>query len=573
MKTVLRLAAVAIAIAGAVDPPVTRRAMRRLGVEFRLPAESDPHYARALELRTSMEKLLEPLVVVDARLTPDAVVAVADANLEGLDATRILSVPVTRETGTVILAVDAPARTIAGQRADVNVSVRGVGSAGRKSTIALEVQGSVLQTVEHTWRSNDERFDTRLSFAPPAARVYHARVRVLTEHVQQPSVADALVVATDDPLRVLAYEARPSWPVTFVRRTLEGDALFQTTSSARTSRPSATTTGEAPRALSALDPDRYDLLIVGALDELRDADLKALDQFVSRRGGALVLLPDRQLPASIRKVFDLPQFNEVLTEKPLEVRGAGTFLRASELLLTRASHAKPLATVHQGDDTRAAIVSVNRGEGRVIVSGALDAWRFRAVSPDAFGSFWRAVIADAALVAPPRLRVTVDPAIARPGDALTVSVAVRPTEFDRAASRLVLPPVSASLVDSAGGSQDIRLWPGGRVGALSAELTAPRAGRYTLSASMNGVSTTVPLLIDEEVMHPEANSAAANAYAARASGGAVSGDPTEVSRLVRAIDAGAEEQTMHPMRSGWWIVPFTSLLCAEWALRRRSGLK
>ena len=29
---------------------------------------------------------------------------------------------------------------------------------------------------------------------------------------------------------------------------------------------------------------------------------------------------------------------------------------------------------------------------------------------------------------------------------------------------------------------------------------------------------------------------------------------------------------VNPMRSAWWLVPFTALLCIEWALRRGRGL-
>ena len=105
------------------------------------------------------------------------------------------------------------------------------------------------------------------------------------------------------------------------------------------------------------------------------------------------------------------------------------------------------------------------------------------------------------------------------------------------------------------------------------QLPAPLAGRYTLSASMDGVSTTVPLLIEDDVMHVETDMTAANAYAARATGGAVSSDPEEVARLIRGVIAKEDERITHPMRSWWWVLPFTALLCAEWALRRHSGLQ
>ena len=74
-------------------------------------------------------------------------------------------------------------------------------------------------------------------------------------------------------------------------------------------------------------------------------------------------------------------------------------------------------------------------------------------------------------------------------------------------------------------------------------------------------------------MHPATDARAANAYAAVATGGAVAMDPDEVARLAKKIDTGVEERTTYPMRSWWWMLPFTGLLCVEWTVRRRSGLK
>jgi hypothetical protein len=90
---------------------------------------------------------------------------------------------------------------------------------------------------------------------------------------------------------------------------------------------------------------------------------------------------------------------------------------------------------------------------------------------------------------------------------------------------------------------------------------------------MSGVSTTVPLLIEEDAVHVHQDLAAANEYAARATNGAVSSDPDEIARLIEGVTAREDERRTRPMRSWWWIVPFTGLLCAEWALRRVSGLK
>ena len=43
--------------------------------------------------------------------------------------------------------------------------------------------------------------------------------------------------------------------------------------------------------------------------------------------------------------------------------------------------------------------------------------------------------------------------------------------------------------------------------------------------------------------------------------------------LRREVSAPPVRATTHPMRSGWWIVPFAACLSGEWWLRRRKGLR
>jgi hypothetical protein len=76
-----------------------------------------------------------------------------------------------------------------------------------------------------------------------------------------------------------------------------------------------------------------------------------------------------------------------------------------------------------------------------------------------------------------------------------------------------------------------------------------------------------------DAVHPVRDTNAALAYAARASGGAVLGSAGELGPALAAIAPGPVDITGHPMRSPWWMAPFTLLLCAEWTLRRRAGLK
>ena len=63
---------------------------------------------------------------------------------------------------------------------------------------------------------------------------------------------------------------------------------------------------------------------------------------------------------------------------------------------------------------------IPHGAGRILVSGALDAWRYRADKDSAFDRFWRSAIAGVALATPPAVDVEIAPAVARPGESVRI---------------------------------------------------------------------------------------------------------------------------------------------------------
>src|SRR6185503_977143 len=65
------------------------------------------------------------------------------------------------------------------------------------------------------------------------------------------------------------------------------------------------------------------------------------------------------------------------------------------------------------------------GAGRLVVSGALDAWRYRDAAASQFDLFWRELIANEAdRVAPP---IVIDPSrgVAAPGERIALDVTLR----------------------------------------------------------------------------------------------------------------------------------------------------
>ena len=571
MTILLRLTAIAIAIAAIIDPVIARNVSAPLPVDVLMPAASDPLYPEAAGLRERIAAALNERAILNGAERPQALIAIGRAPLPGtMGEVPTFSISPARPVSVSITDLRAPS-AIPGQQVPVVATVQGRGMAGRTTSFHLQRDGISIASVQHRWTTDDERFVGELQFAPTDVGVHRLRVTATTPDLDADVVADTVVVARDRRLRVLAYEGRPSWPLAFVRRSLEGDPLFDVATTARTTGRLATTSPTAPASLATLQADRFDAVIVGAPEVLSATDMNVLESFVSRRGGALLLLPDRRLPENVRRRFGLPALDEVVLETPLRTAGPGPSLRASELLLGPAEYAPGrLGIVRHGERDRAVVTTTLHGAGRILLSGALDAWRYRADTEGSFDMFWRGLVADVASQAPSRLTVSVVPSVTRPGDEISVSAKLRSTEFDDNESTISIPAVRAELIGVTGPST-VRLWPGSTIGTYEATLRAPGAGAYSLSVSAVGTSADAPLLIADDVTHAVSGSGRAAAFAAVATGGAVVTNVEELIDRIARLGAAKVEKRTRPMQSPWWIVPFAGALCVEWGLRRRLG--
>ena len=110
---------------------------------------------------------------------------------------------------------------------------------------------------------------------------------------------------------------------------------------------------------------------------------------------------------------------------------SGSALRASELVVPRSTRRRRrrLLAMEQSKSTRPVVVEYPLGAGRVLFSGAMDAWRYRASPDDGFGRFWRTRIAEAALAAPGRLEVSLVPECRSRATMSIVRRRVRATEW------------------------------------------------------------------------------------------------------------------------------------------------
>ena len=430
-RKLLRVIAVAIAIAGAIDPVIT--ADRRVKPDVSVvTAGRLPDPALADQVARTLESHFT--VVRGASLGAAAVVSVG-SELPPADARRLQPAfavfPEPRAPFVAITAADAPPVTQLQARMPVAVRVHTRAAQGRQLTVTLASGGVVVDRLTRDISGNETSEVVELGFIATATGDSTAVVTAEIAGAAAPAIVDLATRVIDQRWAVLVFDRRPSWMSTFVRRTIEADPRFVVTSRVSTSRGASISAGRPPEILASLPSlELFQTVITGAPDELTDADVSGLEAFMRQRGGTVVLLLD---VASENRPFErlagVTTWSHAARAEP-----AGTPL-ASEFVTpaTLPAWAEPLAPValtagkQAGAIAAPAVWQMPVGRGRLIISGALDAWRYRDRDADAFDRFWRSAISGAAQATPDSSAQPASPAT----PTTTAADARRPTPDDR----------------------------------------------------------------------------------------------------------------------------------------------
>jgi hypothetical protein len=565
MMRAMRSAAIVIAAGGVIDPACVVRSTERptLSVEILtspsllLPAEGGgtrQDAARRVRrmLRESLESEWE---VLDGPVSSAAArVVVADrpppidpGTWGDVQAPRMpvhvvtVAAPITPNVRVVGTA--APRQITIWDGAAIEASVEGRGLKGQKAVVSLLKDGVAIASREHEWRADVEVFDARLVFLPPAVGAHRLEVRVSSSASERTEIDNRVSLLVDVNAarrRVLVFQPRLSWMGTFVARAVERDPRLDLVIRAQASRGVAVSAGKDTPGF-----DAFDAVAIGAPDALTAADVDALSRYMIVRGGSVLVLADRKPTGPSLTLAPAASFDDVLLEKAVDLAPG---LRASEMSVPRQ--------LREGWETRASdrnrpvLLTVPRGRGRLVFSGALDSWRYREGS-----RYWQDLVAELAARTPSAVHLHVEPAVARPGEPIEVSSNATAARF---------------------GEETIRLWPGGEPGIFRGEFRAPAAaGSITVTAEKDGAAARTPVWIDPSAARAWMDDVAGlDAFAAAHGGRSVSAQ--DIGPLMAELRQSAVHRpvlrTTRPMRSAWWIAPFTALLAAEWTLRRRRHL-
>jgi hypothetical protein len=582
----LRWTAIAIAVLAFVDPSIVLngRARHRLGVvvqngsSMALPAADGPtRQAAAAQVVAALERDLGGEYEIGAGWAGDLAIVVGD-HFPGQtfpDEARIWTVTMPASLGpnVRISQIDAPSRVPPDTTVRLAIGIDAVQMIGSRSTVVVRTGGAEVGRAFHDWTADPESWVADIAAVPVGEPPFRFDVRVLSGSSERTDVDNRAEITIDQAarLRVFALEARPSWAGAFVRRALERDPRFEVGGRSRVSPKASVVSGdESQSSASVARFDDYDVVVVGGLDAITTDEQRALEHFAGARGGGIALIPDTRVAAAAIDRFipgvtvaeRLLERSSTLASKP------GVLSLESSELLESGSLPRDATVLATNRGSRQPIVWTSAtGDGRLLFSGALDAWRFRGTADEAFERFWQSTIAALALAARPPVEIQLTPNRAAPGERVEVSARVRKLERDRLGSQLA--------ISARAGGEVLRLWPDAVPGLFRGSFVArarPAAPSTLVTADAGErIRGQARLTIDDNVREAMAPPLALLA----ASHGGIDVAPGQLSELERSIRtalAPAQESRRHnPMRSAWWFIPFAACLSTEWWLRRRAG--
>jgi hypothetical protein len=387
--TWLRAGAVAIAVAGVVDPSLS--ATRSVKPDVSIIASARlPDPALVDRVAATLESRFH--VIRGASLGAGAAVLVGDSFPAGAtpSATRAFAVtPEPRAPFISITSATAPDTAHLQSRIPVAVRARVSAARGRTATFTLRRDGVAIDSVTSAIKGDDERVAVELGFVATATGSADLSVEAaIPGALPGPHVVDLRVQVGSARWTVLAFDRRPSWMSTFVRRAIESDPRFVVTSRIVTSRGAAATAGQPPESLGTLPSlDPFQAVIAGAPEALTPSDVAGLEAFMRQRGGTVILLVDEAVASpALRTLSGIERWTAVSRAEPT---GAPP-----------ASETFSPATVPPWAETAGhATWSMAIGRGRLVVSGQLDGWRYRDRDAAAFDTYWRRAVAGAAAAA------------------------------------------------------------------------------------------------------------------------------------------------------------------------------
>ena len=538
-----------------------------------------------------------------------------------------------------LLSVTAAETVLDGSRVDLDVSALASGRTEGTVELRLLENGRPREVRHVRVAGGGGPIREIFHVSPPAgvATVYTVEIPPLAgELVPENNTRSVLVQPPARTRRVLLVEGAPGFEHSFLKRALLGDRGLEVDSVVRKGKNDQgadTYYVQAARgrgaALSSGYPAdaatlfTYDTLVFANVtgEQLSGPQLDATRDFVSRRGGGLVVLGaqsflnrglggtalESALPIELSRRVDAATsssanrgtyrvalteegvqhpitrlgLNEDDTRKRWDVLPA---LAGAASLGTTRPGATVLATTSAAGASRPLIAVQRYGEGRSMVFTGEASWRWRMMLPStdrSYETFWRQSVRWLALGATDPVAVF-PAAAAGAGESVVIRTAVRDNTFTPIADAdvdVTLSGPDGRLVEARasaeeGESDDV---------LYAATFTPEQPGLYRVNVKARRGRTEIgsassALLVggaDLEMAQPRLNAALLERIAAQTGGHVI--ETGQIGRTVAALQSAAPAALMSARRdiwhTAWSLLLIIGLLSAEWLLRRKWGLR
>lgn len=532
-----------------------------------------------------------------------------------------------------IAALGGPRQALRNATVLLDVVVTHRGFDGVSLPLVVEDSGRIVTSATVRLSRDSESTPVRLRVPTPDAGARQLTVRVPIqpgELIAENNTRRALLTVRDQREKVLYVEGEPRPELKFARRAVSGDDQLQLVTLLRSARDKYLRLGvdDSLELVNGFPTSRaqlygYRAIVLGSIEAsfFTGDQLRMLSDFVSERGGGLLLLGGREAfaeggyvgtPLADVMPVELEVTSRSEDERLVEVKAVATadglrhptlqVAATDSLVSARWSTLPPLTTVNllsrakpgasvllqgrSGDRglTRPLLVAQRFGRGRVLALGAQDDWLWQmhadiAVDDSTHERLWRQMLRWLVNDVPDRVEASVDEE-SSPGDAIPLRAIVRDSGFIRRNGALV----SAFVTGAGGGaSQDVPFeWAIDRDGEYSASFVPAADGLQEVRVrAIDGADTTLspPAYVRvaepmDEYFNAERRDGLLEQLARETGGRSYSPDrAVDVARDLNYSAAGATAVR----RLDLWDAPLAliillTLLGGEWVLRRRRGL-
>jgi uncharacterized membrane protein len=428
-----------------------------------------------------------------------------------------------------IVKVTAPRATLKESTAVVDVSYRSHGFRGRKATMYIRENGTLLKSEQVTLPADGEVGETSIDLPVKneGTRLFSFSLQAQDDRIAENNTLDALVEIKNDKPQILYIEGEPRWEFKFLRRAVQDDPNLRLVTLLRSSQNKFYRQGIDKEEMLAegFPKEREELfgykgLIFGSIEStfFTPEQLQMVVDFVSNRGGGFMMLGGRNsfaggryensplaemLPvqmgsadrtpiigrlklaitdygrthplmrlspdanANVKQWSDLPPLNDF--NRTLEARVGAIILARGQ---TEQRGGDPILLAYQ---------RYGRGRAMALASGSTWRWQMEMDAEDmTYEQFWKQVLRWLVNTSPDPVEINSDKDTYLPGEAIRLYAEISNKAFERMNNAKVV----ARVVTPEGLTETVPLdWNGSGEGTYQAELNATAPGIYRVEVN------------------------------------------------------------------------------------------